>query len=178
MWIHGHAGKTQSPTYVSWKMMIQRCQNRNREDYAYYGGRGICVYFGWLGPGGFEEFLRDVGERPGREYCLGRIDHDKDYEPGNVAWQLIPENCATSEGRAHLIKEVDGIAMSLSEWADHLNIKYESLLKRIQRGWGDDAFRYMRGERRGVWSWRQALCAGGCGSARGEQEREEPLVQC
>lgn len=146
---HGHAGKNPSPTYISWKMMIQRCTNPNREDYQEsYGGRGIGVFFAWIGPGGFEQFLADVGERPDTDHCLGRLDHDGDYEPGNVVWQPIPDNCKTMESWENNIKEVDGVAMTLAEWADHLGILYASLLKRMWRGWGDDAFRYRCRQRR------------------------------
>jgi hypothetical protein len=69
--------------------MRQRCENPNQKTYAFYGGRGIRVCRRWLK---FQNFLSDMGERPAGRYSLGRIDHDNDYRPGNVKWQLLSEN--------------------------------------------------------------------------------------
>lgn len=59
---HGHSsGGKASPTYNSWKAMMQRCYNPNHPRYADWGGRGIKVCDRW---GRFENFLADMGERP------------------------------------------------------------------------------------------------------------------
>jgi hypothetical protein len=62
--------------------MRRRCNNPNRRDYAYYGGRGISVCPEW---DSFEQFLRDMGPRPDG-YSLSRTDHDGNYEPENCTW--------------------------------------------------------------------------------------------
>jgi hypothetical protein len=71
-----------TPTYNCWKVLIQRCTNQNRDDYPWYGGRGIKVCARWCE---FKNFLADVGERPGNS-VLRRIDTDGHYEPGNTCW--------------------------------------------------------------------------------------------
>lgn len=83
---HGHTrcGR-RSPTYNSWRAMIERCTRPAHPFYLDYGGRGIRVCDRWQGAGGFARFLADVGERPAG-MTLDRIDVDGGYEPGNVRW--------------------------------------------------------------------------------------------
>ena len=84
---HGHAGDGGSPTYLSWYAMKQRCFNQNHENFPYYGGRGITVCEPWLR---FENFLADMGERPGGK-TLDRINPDGIYEPDNCRWATPKE---------------------------------------------------------------------------------------
>ena len=84
---HGYEG---TPTYRSYRRMLDRCTNPNCKDYPRYGGRGIKVCRRWRGSDGFASFLADVGHRPhdwrGRLKSIDRIDGDGDYAPGNVRW--------------------------------------------------------------------------------------------
>src|SRR6202041_1024294 len=57
---HGRPGE-QSPTYIAWCGMIQRCSNSRKRHYDRYGGRGIKVCDRWLGSDGFTNFLADMG---------------------------------------------------------------------------------------------------------------------
>jgi hypothetical protein len=83
---HGHAGRgKRSPTYNSWRAMIERCTRESHPFYPLYGGRGIKVIPGWRGYGGFDRFLTCMGERP-HNMTLDRIDPDDDYRPGNCQW--------------------------------------------------------------------------------------------
>jgi hypothetical protein len=93
---HGHSGGgRRTPTYVSWQNMVARCRNVSSPSFPRYGGRGVTVCPRWLD---FPNFLADMGERPAGTQ-LGRIDHDRNYEPGNAAWTERRANVAESNRR-------------------------------------------------------------------------------
>jgi len=110
--------------------MIQRCTNKKREDYERYGARGILVYFDWLGPGGFEQFLKDVGKRPSKAYSLDRINPLGNYEPGNVRWATKKVQANNKSGKMF---EFDGERMNLYGWAEKLNYHPGALRKKMSR---------------------------------------------
>lgn len=79
---HGGSG---TQAHSSWQNMIARCTHPSNPAYEHYQKRGITVCDRWRS---FENFLADMGERPGgfREYTLERVDNDRGYEPGNCEW--------------------------------------------------------------------------------------------
>lgn len=89
-------GYTRTATYRSWSMMIQRCTNPNRDNYKYYGGRGVSVCERWMS---FANFVSDLGERPSANHCLSRRNDRGDYGPGNTSWKLKSENIREMNSR-------------------------------------------------------------------------------
>lgn len=124
---HGHARGKRSPTYLSWRAMIQRTSNPAVNDYHRYGGRGIQVCERWRK---FANFLADMGERPSGS-TLDRIDGDGNYEPANCRW-ATPREQARANAR---MVEHDGTTMSIRDWAKSRGMPYGRLYSRLTRGW-------------------------------------------
>jgi len=74
----------ETPEYMCWASMKQRCCNKNCPYYINYGGRGIKVCDEWLND--YKAFYKYIGDRPSPNHSIDRINNDGNYEPGNVRW--------------------------------------------------------------------------------------------
>jgi len=83
-----HHESHNNSTYSSWIHMNSRCNNPNSNGYNNYGGRGIKICDRWKI---YENFRDDMGEKPGSEYSIDRIDNDGNYEPDNCRWSTFKE---------------------------------------------------------------------------------------
>lgn len=81
-------GMLNTPTYRSWKSMIQRCYDKNSPDYKRWGARGIIVCNHWRNS--FLNFLHDMGLRPTGK-TLDRFDNNGNYEKQNCKWSTPKE---------------------------------------------------------------------------------------
>jgi len=124
-------GKSHLPEFKTWEGMIQRCTNSNDKGYFRYGGRGIKVCDRWLNS--FENFLADMGLKPGPKYSIDREDNNGNYEPGNCRWATIQEQCRNRS--SNKLVEFDGRTKSVQEWADEKGLNHSALSHRLRLGW-------------------------------------------
>jgi hypothetical protein len=124
-------GMTYTPTYSVWNAMKTRCLYKCSGSYERYGGAGVKVCDEWMKS--FEAFLSHVGPRPSMQHTLDRIDAKKNYEPGNVRWATVYEQCRHKSSNRILV--VDGVGRSMVEWSEIGGISYDTLKNRIYDGW-------------------------------------------
>lgn len=129
---HGHASTgVVSAEYRSWAAMLQRCTNPHHKHFNKYGGAGVTVCDRWANS--FQDFLADMGKRPGLEYSLERVDGSKGYEPGNCRWATRKEQ----QRNRTVVKVVEhaGRSQSVSAWAEEAGLPTNVLANRLARGW-------------------------------------------
>lgn len=123
---------TTVPGYTTWIGMIDRCTDESSPKYRRYGGRGIKVCDRWLER--FQNFLLDMGERPGIEYELDRIDNDGDYEPGNCRWATRTQQMRNTSINRMITH--NGETLALSEWCERYGVLKNTVGNRIDNlGW-------------------------------------------
>lgn len=126
-------GLTKSSEYSSYLMAQNRCNNSNSKDYQWYGGRGIEFRFD-----SFEEFYQELGEKsePKSMYSIDRIDVNGHYEKDNVIW--LNDCFQNRNKRNNYLISYNGKIKCVAEWAEIFNIKYVTIMTRINiYGWCD-----------------------------------------
>lgn len=125
-------GKSGTRIYRIWKHIKGRCQNPQDENYKNYGGRGITVcdewatdfmaFYDWAISNGYSEDL-----------TIDRIDNSKGYSPENCRWTDMKTQANNTRWNHKITYK--GETKTLSEWADFLGIKSNTLNYRLRRGW-------------------------------------------
>ena len=125
---HGKAG---DKVYNTWAEMKSRCFDKGHISYDRYGGRGITVCDRWKNS--FEAFYADMGDPPGKDYSIDRIDNNGNYELGNCRWATTTQQARNK--RNCVIVEYDGEKMCVTELAEKLGKNAALIRDRIKRGW-------------------------------------------
>lgn len=114
--------------------MISRCKNSNDNAYKYYGGRGITVckewedlktFADWAFNNGYDDYL-----------TIDRIDVNGNYEPSNCRWITMREQ--QNNKRSSVRLSYKGKTHTISEWAQILNVKYDTLYSRYRYGQSEE----------------------------------------
>lgn len=116
-----------------WTAMNQRCFNQSNKSYPDYGGRGIAVCDEWRDS--FEAFYDYVSKLPhfGEPgYSLDRINNEGNYEPGNIRWATRTEQ--SQNRRNSMTATYNGETRTIKEWADVLQVSYDTIYHRVKRG--------------------------------------------
>ena len=107
--------------------MIERCNNPKCDAYPRYGGRGIMVCLAWHH---FENFLRDMGEKPsGRS--IDRIDNDAGYRWDNCRW-ATPREQQLNRRTSYKLQDADGNRVSIVDAAKALGISVYGLERLVK----------------------------------------------
>lgn len=144
MFIHGWS---KTPTYKTWVEMRQRCGNPKSNKYKWYGARGIGVHPAW---DSFENFLRDMGERPSG-MTLDRLDNNGNYGPGNCKWATKIQQM--NNMRTNRIVTVSGTKMTMAEASRKWKVPVRTLWARLNAGWDEEDAVKRSVRRHKVYEW-------------------------
>ena len=123
-------GQSKTPAWRSYYAMINRCTNKDANNYASYGGRGIKVCDRWMQ--GFEFFYADMGNRP-KGKTIDRIDVNGNYSDENCRWASEEEQVNNKQSTRYLTFK--GRKQSVAQWAKECGIPRDSIIVRIELGW-------------------------------------------
>lgn len=122
-------GKRRSKEYTAWCNMHLRCYNEKNPHYKNYGGRGIFVADRWHD---FPAFYEDVGDAPGLNYTLDRIDNNLGYGPGNIRWAR--REVQSRNKRDNIWVQIGDETKCLYDWCDVYGIAAASVYRRMNNG--------------------------------------------
>ena len=115
--------------YHSWFNMKQRCTNKNRSDYKYYGGKNVSYADKWET---FQGFWEDMEKGHFPQATIDRIDNNLGYFKSNCQWITRTENSSKDkfkpviqykvEGRTKIYIEDLRVWSSVKEAAYELNL--------------------------------------------------------
>lgn len=124
-------GECDTPLYMVWGSMVQRCLNPKNKAYKSYGGRGITICSEWR-----EDYqaFRDWAFSNG--YILGllidRIDNNKGYSATNCTFST--RYVQNNNRRNCRFIEIGGYRLTIAQQAERIGINKDTLRGRINRG--------------------------------------------
>lgn len=120
----------ESKEYRSWKAMWSRCTDPKHKSFGRYGERGITICDRWKS---FDNFLADIGPRPGPNHSVERIDNNENYCPENCRWATWRDQARNRSSNRLLL--FSGKMRTIAEISDITSIRVSILYHRIQAGW-------------------------------------------
>lgn len=125
-------GGKKTPEYRTWDNMKRRCLNPSNKDFYLYGKRGITICDRWVHS--FQNFLTDMGPKPGSSYSIDRHDNAGPYNPENCRW--VTWKVQNRNTRVNHNITFSGETHPLVEWAEIIGLKRMTLTSRIGKlGW-------------------------------------------
>jgi hypothetical protein len=129
-------GRSKKKIYYIYHSILARCNNPNEVGYKNYGGRGIkCL---WKKYEDFEKdmkykYTRHVNKHGEHNTFIERINNNGNYCKENCKFATRREQNLNRRS-SHLIT-YNNKTMTVTEWAEKLNINRKSLYYRLNSGW-------------------------------------------
>lgn len=132
--LHKKHGHSRHPLHIVWSSLKIRCYDPDANNYKNYGGRGVTICDEWRK--NFKAFF---------DWCISNgwqkgLELDKDVKGNGLLYS--PQTCCflnKKENLNHRRKSIrfihDNKNLSISEWAEILNINIGTLDKRYRSGW-------------------------------------------
>lgn len=123
--------------YRCWYHLKEKCLDKNYYNYNNYGGRGINVCERWLKFFNFKEdtyqsYLKHCQKYGEKQTTIERINNNGNYEPNNCRWATLKEQA--NNKRTNHFFSYNEKRLTISQWAEKLNIEKRFLLYRINKG--------------------------------------------
>lgn len=127
-WFKEKHGLSRTIEYRTWARIFERCNNKRNKLYPRYGGRGIKICKRW---NDFRTFIEDMGNKPGPEYSIDRINNNGDYKPSNCRWATKKEQSRNTRTNRKITYK--GETRVLTEWAEVLGMTKSMLFRRLKK---------------------------------------------
>lgn len=126
-------GASDTRLYRVWAGIVQRCCNdRERYEWAKYGGRGITLCEEWRNSfGAFANWALANGYND--TLTIDRIDVNGNYSPENCRWATVYEQ--NNNKRTSKFISYNSETGTIREFADRHGLKYSCLYERLRQGW-------------------------------------------
>ena len=129
-------GLSNTRLHSIWSHIKRRCLDKDFRSYPDYGGRGIAVCDEWKD--NFTAFYEwSIQNGYSDDLSIDRIDVNGDYCPANCRWAT--PKMQSNNRRNTLWITYKGKTQTVVQWAEELNISYQTLYARLfHRNWSID----------------------------------------
>lgn len=140
-----HGDSKHGKLYALWNAIKMRCRSNSEHAHNYFN-RGISVFDEWaVDYVAFKKWIiANIGNIPGPEYSLDRINNELGYFPGNVRWATKSEQARNT--RYTIRASYRGTVMPLIDICEKLGKNFNLVKSRVRAGWNiDDALTLPKG---------------------------------
>jgi hypothetical protein len=130
-------GLSKHPLRGVHRAMVNRCHEETDPHYDSYGAKGVVVCEEWRNSyEAFANWALENGWKKGLQIDKDKLSKEKpgkQYGPDFCCFLTCKENSQYKSDNRMII--YNGETLSLSQWADRFNVKYNTFRDRIEKGW-------------------------------------------